>query len=54
MGEVQARSWMVAGYSLEQQTASGSGTESGFRQSTPAALHAYWLQRQDGFSSTRA
>jgi NAD(P)-dependent dehydrogenase (short-subunit alcohol dehydrogenase family) len=53
MGEVQARSWMTGRWSSEQQALSPSGTASGSPQSTPAAMHTYWLQRQLGFSRTR-
>ena len=51
---VQARSWISASCSGAQHWASASGTEPGSSQETPAALHTCWLQRQVGFSTTRA
>ena len=54
MGEVHARSCRVRGTSGSQQAASASGTSPGSEQSTPFSLQAHWVQRQDGFSTTRA
>ena len=54
MGDVQARSWIVGGIVGSQHAARAPGAEDGSSQSTCARLHAYWCQRQLGFSRTRA
>jgi hypothetical protein len=54
MGEVHARSWIVLRWLGSQQAASSDGTESGRLQSTACALQTRVLQRQVGFSTTRA
>ncbi len=54
MGEVQARSWIVRTWSGAQQGARPSPIVAGSSQRTPRATHSFWLQRQVGFSTTRA
>jgi hypothetical protein len=46
IGDVQARSWIVFGTAGSSQVAG--------RCAAVSALHAYAVQRQDGFSITRA
>ena len=54
IGDVQARSCTVRWCCGSQQPSSPSPIVSGSAQSTLAAAQMRWLQRQVGFSSTRA
>ena len=54
IGEVQARSCTVGRWSGSQQPSRPAPIVSGRAQSTRAAAQMRWLQRQLGFSSTRA
>jgi hypothetical protein len=54
MGELQARSWIVAGTSSLQQASKPGPIVDGSPQSTPASMQAHWVQRQLGLSSRRA
>ena len=54
MGEVQARSCTVGTCALLQQPSRPAVTVSGSSHETPASTQICWLQRQVGFSNTRA
>ena len=54
MGEVQARSCTVGTCALLQQPSRPAVTVSGSSHETPESTQISWLQRQVGFSSTRA
>ncbi len=54
IGLVQARSWILAGTAPSQQAAATLVVGSMVAQSTARSTQMRWLQRQVGFSSTRA
>src|SRR5262245_10570019 len=54
IGDDHDRSWIVLGMLESQQSANADGTDAGSLQSIPFSLQTYVLQRQVGFSRTRA